>query len=312
MRTHASTTQALVGGTGRMKRRIVPGGILALSLAVVLLAATASSASAEELAPWYCPPLPTPPTDLKQFPPEGCLDSPSHRAEASFDFGDRQVGTTSPGQRFALLFGPDDFPGPQYQTLTPSISVSGDYAQTNSCPPTISPAWNSPEGIHLVGCIITVTFAPTGTGPRRGTLSTGTEPRPGRPGSETAALSGRGATTPTPPALPLWLSADAGRGLAPAPRTVEKKVTIRALTNNDSTVVAKGGVKRTTKRLAASEETKIKARLKHVKRLRARLEHRKRLNVEIKLAATDEFDQTATEKTEAWFCRQPVGRVCGH
>ena len=30
-----------------MKRRIVPGGILALSLAVVLLAATASTASAD-------------------------------------------------------------------------------------------------------------------------------------------------------------------------------------------------------------------------------------------------------------------------
>jgi hypothetical protein len=46
MRAHAITTQARVGGRGRMKRRIVPGGILALSLAVVLLAAATSTASA--------------------------------------------------------------------------------------------------------------------------------------------------------------------------------------------------------------------------------------------------------------------------
>ena len=59
MRAHTITTQARVGGRGRMKRRIVPGGILALSLAVVLLAATASTASADtDLALW-CAPLPT-------------------------------------------------------------------------------------------------------------------------------------------------------------------------------------------------------------------------------------------------------------
>ena len=46
MRAKTITTQARVGGRGRMKRRIVPGGILALSLAVVLLAAAASTASA--------------------------------------------------------------------------------------------------------------------------------------------------------------------------------------------------------------------------------------------------------------------------
>ena len=46
MWAHTSSTQARVGGRGRVKRRIVPGGILALSLAVVLLAAAASTASA--------------------------------------------------------------------------------------------------------------------------------------------------------------------------------------------------------------------------------------------------------------------------
>jgi hypothetical protein len=46
MRAHTITPQARAGARGRMKRRIVPGGILALSLAVVLLAAAASTASA--------------------------------------------------------------------------------------------------------------------------------------------------------------------------------------------------------------------------------------------------------------------------
>ena len=45
MRAHTSTTKARIGGRGRMKRRILPG-ILALSLAVVLSAAAASTASA--------------------------------------------------------------------------------------------------------------------------------------------------------------------------------------------------------------------------------------------------------------------------
>ena len=54
MRAHAITTKAST---------TVLGGILALGLAVVLLAATASTASAERaLSTWNCPPPPTPPT----------------------------------------------------------------------------------------------------------------------------------------------------------------------------------------------------------------------------------------------------------
>ena len=63
MRAHTITTQARVGGRGRMKRRIVPGGILALGLAVVLLAATASTASAETEP---CPLVRTP-TDAADY-----------------------------------------------------------------------------------------------------------------------------------------------------------------------------------------------------------------------------------------------------
>jgi hypothetical protein len=47
MRAHTITTKARAGARARAKPTIVPGGILALSLAVVLVAATASSAGAE-------------------------------------------------------------------------------------------------------------------------------------------------------------------------------------------------------------------------------------------------------------------------
>ena len=72
MRAHAITTKAST---------TVSGGILALGLAVVLLAATASSASAAFFVdPGYW----------------------AGGAKPSFDFGDRQVGTTSPAERFRL------------------------------------------------------------------------------------------------------------------------------------------------------------------------------------------------------------------
>jgi hypothetical protein len=158
-----------------MKRRIVPGGILALSLAVVLMAATASTASAERvLAPWNCPPPSTPPTTFGQV--EGCLlgvnANGTLNIQRSFDFGYNRIGTST-SQRFAL--------GVSGDTFNPRIGVSGEYAQTNNCPPTLS-AGAAPQ---IDGCLITVTFAPTGKGPRRGTLSTG-------PGGPEVALEGAG------------------------------------------------------------------------------------------------------------------------
>jgi len=50
MRVHTITTKPPVGGRGRTKRTVAPGGILALSLAVALLAATASTAGAHTLS----------------------------------------------------------------------------------------------------------------------------------------------------------------------------------------------------------------------------------------------------------------------
>jgi hypothetical protein len=291
MRAHTITTNAST---------IVLGGILALSFAVVLLAATASTASAERaLGPWYCPP-PSPPPTTFTGQVRQCLDDPfgdpacpggCGRFEG---FGDRQVGTTSPAQRFAL--------GVSNDTFTPDISVSGDYAQTNDCPPTLS-AGAFPQ---IEGCQITVTFAPTSTGPRNGTLSTG-------PGGPTVALTGNGVTTPTPWDWPLkllvpdqWDYWSPSQGVLPA-RALEKrepKVALRATTNTDSKLVVSGGVKKTTKQLKAGKETKFKAKL-NLKRLKvkpSKVKGLKDATTEIKFAATDEFDRTATEKRKFTFC----------
>jgi hypothetical protein len=331
MRAHTITTKTST---------IVLGGILALGLAVVGLAATASTASARSLTPWYCPPLPTAPTTVDgghglwvdSALAKGCIDVSLHPGFWSwiyagscivgcggpFDFGDRRVGTTSPAQRFALVIEGNDFPfacspspcPPESQRFTPSISVSGDYAQTNNCPPTLSPDPGREQQIQ--GCIITVTFAPTGTGPRAGTLSTGTDADAAAvcggcaaATGPTVALSGSGVTTRTPPALPLLLSGDGPRGQRTLRSFAKRPFTLHALTNNDSTVVASGGVKKTTKRLAAGEETKIKAKLNHLKLLKEKSGAGKpdRIEVKIKFAATDEFGQTATEKIKTIICR---------
>jgi hypothetical protein len=327
----------MVWGRMPLKRNVARSGLIALllalgalGLAVVGLAATASTASARSLTPWYCPPLPTAPTTFDgghglwvDTPhAKGCIDVSLHPGfwdwfyagscivgcGGPFDFGDRRVGTTSPAQRFALVIEGNDFPfgcspspcPPESQRFTPSISVSGDYAQTNNCPPTLSPAPGREQQIQ--GCIITVTFAPTGTGPRRGTLSTGPDADAAAP---TVALSGSGVTTRTPPALPLLLHGDGPRGQRTLRSFAKRPFTLHALTNNDSTVVVSGGVKKTTKRLAAGEETKIKAKLNHLKRLKEKSGAGKpdRIEVKIKFAATDEFGQTATEKTKATICR---------
>jgi hypothetical protein len=264
--------------------------ILALSLAVVLLAATASTASAGlSLGTWNCPPPSAPPTTSEQIP-EGCYGAlagtPSTGippTQGSFDFGYQQIGTTSAAQRFALGVTGDD-------SFNPRTSVSGDYAQTNNCPPTLS----APAG-HIQGCLITVTFAPTGTGPRHGTLSTG-------PGGPTVRLLGTGKLTTWDP-----LELEVGQtSLSPKETQLKSKLTVHATTNNDSRVVVSGDVKRTTKRLAAGEKTKIKVGYKHKKQLKRRQVERDRVGVKIRFAATDEFDQTATEKMKTVLCRRVI------
>ena len=172
MRTHTITTQARVGARGRMKRRIVPGAILALSLAVALLAATASSASyapggtSDPYATWVCP---LPPNPLWQFHSR-CGDS---IIKERFDFGYHLVGTGT-SQQFAL--------GVRVGTFNPTIGVSGEYAQTNNCPPYLL-AWRLGADPQIHSCLITVTSTGERTGPSPGTLTTG-------PGGPTMALTG--------------------------------------------------------------------------------------------------------------------------
>ena len=94
---------------------------------------------------------------------------------------------------------------------------------------------------------------------------------------------------------------------APPNQTLKKKVTLPTITNNDATVVATGGVKTTTKRLTGGEGTKIKAKVKHLKRLD---EKPGRPKINVKLAATDEFGQTATAKIKVEFCHEVTLGEC--
>ena len=112
-----------------MKRTIVSGGILALSLAVVLLAATASTASAKRRVALWCAPLPTTSTTSSRSTP------------AALSRGRRREGL-----RLRRPEGRNDEPGAGLwagiltinDIFRPTISVSGDYTQTNNCPPTLA------------------------------------------------------------------------------------------------------------------------------------------------------------------------------
>ena len=298
MRAHAITTKPPVGGRGRARRTIVPG-VLALSLAWGLLAATASTASAQgsSLSTWYCPPLTR---------PASCY-GPDLGPTTSFDFGDRQVRTTSPVQRFALAV--RCYSNPCLETLNPSIGVSGDYAQTNDCPATLSAAAPG-QGQR---CIIEVTFTPAGTGPKAGTLSTG-------PGGPTLRLTGRGVTHATPPALPLLLSVGYRgyhQGLDPSSEPfLKRKLALSVHTNYDSRVVVSGGVTRTVAQSQPTRRTRLKANLKHLRRLK---ESPTEPTVKIKFAATDEFGQRVTDELKVPLCRRNwdaytviCGRWSGH
>jgi hypothetical protein len=272
-----------------MNRTIIPRVILTLGLTAVLLGATASTASADRGLYLWCAPLPATPRPPGPLPEDGCVVVEDPATGWSFDFGDRQVGTTSPAQGFAL--------GVSDETFNPRISVSGDYAQTNNCPPTLS-AGALPEG-----CVIRVTFAPTGTGRKHGTLSTG-------PGGPTVALTGTGVTTPTPWDWPLTLNARAkdqqklGRRVHLSAGTNIGQCLMPQCPDYDTKLVLRGDVKKTTKQLEANGPYKeMNARLKHLKRLRA---EPTRPKIKIKFVATDEFGQTATEVHKVKLCSRLV------
>ena len=74
----------------------------------------------------------------------------------SLTFQAQTVGTTSPSEVVTV-----SNPGATPLKLT-SITISGDFAETNSCPKTLATGTN---------CTVDVTFTPTKTGTRTGTLS---------------------------------------------------------------------------------------------------------------------------------------------
>jgi uncharacterized membrane protein len=94
----------------------------------------------------------------------------------SVTFAGQNVGTTSGSQAVTLT---NNGTGP---LSISSIAASGDFAETNTCPSTL------PVG---ASCTIDVTFNPTATGPRTGTLSV-TDNAAGSP--QSAGLNGTGTT----------------------------------------------------------------------------------------------------------------------
>ena len=238
-----------------MNRRIATRGILVLGLSAAVMAIAASPAAA-----------------TRSLKPD------------SLSFRDQLVGTKSAPKSTVLTvscnekdkgscIGVDNF--------APSITTSGDFAQTSNCPPLI--VGNTPPG-SPVRCTINVTFTPTGTGQRTGVLSTG-------PGGPTAFLTGKGV------GLKLDLTANK--------QELKKKIKFFAAANGDSVLIAKGDVKRKTKQLAVGEKTKVKAKLKKkvFKRLKKRLNQGKKAKAVVKGKATTSSGLVAKDKVKVKFTK---------
>jgi hypothetical protein len=252
------------------KRTIVPRGILTLSLTFVLLAATAGSASAFRFL--------TP---------------------ASTDFGNRQVGTTSPAQLFTLRVTCNSIPiiingnflGNvcfSNDSFSPSISIGGsdpaNFGQTNNCGPMVG------STVAGVSCQINATFTPLSVGPKQATLSTG---------GPTADLAGTGVTTPTPPTPPTAGAAPPLTLLLGAHKQeLQKKLTFSATTNHDATLVTGGSVKPTTVSLTAGKKTKVTAKLKPKvrKQLAQKLDTSGKAKATVQASATDQNGTTQVAK----------------
>ena len=95
----------------------------------------------------------------------------------SLAFGSRTVGSTSPAQSVTV-----SNTGSAAATLS-GVTVSGDYARTTTCGSSLAAG---------ATCTVSVTFTPTATGARNGTLSVASN-APGSP--HTAALTGTGVTS---------------------------------------------------------------------------------------------------------------------
>jgi hypothetical protein len=93
----------------------------------------------------------------------------------------------------------------------------------------------------------------------------------------------------------------------PRYQVLREKLKFYATANHDSTLVARGSkITKTTKQVAAGERTRIKAKVKHLKRLR---EKRTAPRAKVRFAATDEFGQTATAVLKFALCRNRLSGV---
>jgi hypothetical protein len=136
---------------------------------------------------------------------------------AALDFGLQLVGTTGTPQTVTLTNRGNT------PLIISDVSTSGDYAQINTCVGTFAPGES---------CTITVTFTPTATGPRSGTLAVGDN---AWASPQTVALSGVG----TMPAVTLSTAflrfVDQPLGVTSNPQTV-------TLTNSGSASLNISGI----------------------------------------------------------------------
>src|SRR5581483_7982694 len=123
-------------------------------------------------------------SDFEVFPSGGGSSGPSIAVNpSSLSFGSQTVGSATGAQSVTVTNS-----GNQAAAVS-SISTSGDFAQTNNCGSSL------PAG---ASCTVNVTFTPTATGARTGTLSIASN-APGSPA--TVALSGSGVSSNTNLAL---------------------------------------------------------------------------------------------------------------
>jgi Beta-propeller repeat/Abnormal spindle-like microcephaly-assoc'd, ASPM-SPD-2-Hydin/Cep192 domain 4 len=109
----------------------------------------------------------------------------------SLTFSSQALGTTSAAQTVTL-----SNTGNASLSLT-SITASGDFAETNTCPASLAAGNPAPS------CTISVTFKPTSSGTRTGTLTI-TDNASGSP--QTASLTGTGTTAPAVSFMPASLT----------------------------------------------------------------------------------------------------------
>jgi hypothetical protein len=113
----------------------------------------------------------------------------------SLSFGSQPVGTTSGPQGVSLdvpcslpVLGA--CPGFAVDLYYVHISTTGDFAAVSNCPNPLGPTATTVLG----SCSIDVSFKPSGTGTRSGTLNTGTTDVTGLLPGPTVALTGAGTT----------------------------------------------------------------------------------------------------------------------